>query len=124
MADSLARDTADSLARLAPVRGRVAVVALGAGPARVAGAIRRLTFVPDGGDGRLLATLADETGELTARVPRSHARDWSPGSLVAAEGAMQGSEFVVRAYLPQPAGVRPQPAGVWVEVAPIPSPPG
>jgi hypothetical protein len=103
-------------ASIASLRGRVGI---GVGPARVEGTVRRLTFVPDGGEGWLVATLDDGSGELDARVPRAHARDWAPGSEVAAEGAMQGSEYCVRAYLSRPANGE---AGMWVEVAPIPNP--
>jgi hypothetical protein len=81
----------------------------------VSGTVDRLVFVPDGGEGYLLATLDDGTGTLEVRLPRAHARDWAPGVDVTAEGEMRGSGFAVRAYLAPPdrAGVR-----VWIEVAP------
>ncbi|MEP6477049.1 MAG: hypothetical protein ABJC60_07225 [Actinomycetota bacterium] len=104
-----------------PPLASATLISLGAGFVRIGGTVRRLTFVPDGGEGRLLATLDDGSTELDARVPRIHARDWAPGSIVVAEGAMQGSEFVVRAYLPRPAD---DGAGVWIEVAPPFSPVG
>jgi hypothetical protein len=110
------RPSATERLSIASIRGRLA---MGDRPARVAGSVRRLTFVPDGGEGRLVATLDDGSGELDARVPRAHARDWAPGSEVTAEGAMRGSEFCVRAYLPRPASGE---AGMWIEVAPIPTP--
>jgi hypothetical protein len=101
---------------IASIRGRFGSAV---GSARVAGTVRRLTFVPDGGEGHLVAILDDGSGALDARVPRAHARDWAPGSELAAEGAMQGSELCVRAYLPRPANGE---AGMWIEVAPIPTP--
>jgi hypothetical protein len=94
-------------------------VAIDAALPRIEGTVRRLTFVPDGGEGQLVATLDDGGGEREARVPRTHARDWAPGSLVVAEGAMRGSRFFVRAYLPRPAGGE---TGMWIEVAPLPAP--
>jgi hypothetical protein len=109
--------SATERASIASIRGRGGI---GVGPARVAGTVRRLTFVPDGGEGCLVATLDDGSGELDARLPRASARDWAPGSEVSAEGAMQGSELCVRAYLPRSAIGE---AGVWIEVAPIPTPP-
>lgn len=99
--------------------GGVALSSTGTGAVRVGGTVRRLTFVPDGGEGWLVATLHDGSGELDARVPRVHAGDWAPGAMVTAEGAMRGSEFVVRAYLPHPAVGE---VGVWIEVAPLPTP--
>jgi hypothetical protein len=94
-------------------------VAIDSAPSRIEGTVRRLTFVPDGGEGQLVATLDGGSGELGARVPRTHARDWAPGSEVVAEGAMRGSGFCVRAYLPRPAGGE---TGMWIEVAPLPAP--
>jgi hypothetical protein len=99
-----------------PVLSCASLEAVGEGPARIGGTVRRLTFVPDGGEGQLVATLADGGAELDVRVPRIHARDWAPGSVVVAEGAMRGPAFVVRAYLPRPAE---DGAGVWIEVAPL-----
>lgn len=101
-----------------PVPGRVPVAAAGDGPARVAGTVRRLVFEPDRGDGRLIATLEDGTGELLALLPRPHAGDWAPGATVAAEGAMLDGVFVVRAYLP----LSELAAAAWTEVAPLPTP--
>lgn len=105
------------LARSAIVPRTVPVSAVGRGPAVVAGTVRRLVFLPDGGEGSLLATLDDGTGDLDVRLPRALAGDWAPGATVAAEGAMQTSGFVVRAYLPSP---DEDPARTWVEVAPLP----
>jgi hypothetical protein len=101
-----------------PVPGRVPVAAVGDGPAQVAGTVRRLVFEPDGGDGRLIATLEDATGELVALLARPHARDWAPGAAVAAEGTMQSGVFVVRAYQ----SVSETAAGPWTEVAPLSAP--
>jgi hypothetical protein len=103
------------LRRTATVPTCQTVSAVGAGPAVVSGTVERLVFVPDGGEGYLLATLDDGTGTLEVRLPRAHARDWAPGVGVTAEGEMQRSGFAVRAYLAPPdrAGVR-----VWIEVAP------
>jgi hypothetical protein len=103
------------LRRTATVPTCQTVSAVGAGPAVVSGTVERLVFVPDGGEGYLVATLADGTGTLEVRLPRAHARDWAPGAEVTAEGEMQRSGFAVRAYLAPPdrAGVR-----VWIEVAP------
>ena len=102
------------LRRTATVPTCQTVSAVGSGPAVVAGTVERLVFVPDGGDGYLVATLADGTGRLEVRLPRAHARDWAPGAEVTAEGEMRPSGFAVRAYLAPPdrAGVR-----VWIEVA-------
>ncbi len=104
---------------IAPLSGGVAMTATGTEPGRVGGTVRRLTFVPDGGEGRLVATLYDGSGELDVRVPRAHAGDWAPGAVVVAEGAIRGPEFAVRAYLTHPAVGE---AGVWIEVAPLPKP--
>jgi hypothetical protein len=103
------------LRRTATVPTCQTVSAVGSGPAVVAGTVERLVFVPDGGDGYLVATLADGTGTLEVRLPRAHARDWAPGAEVTAEGEMRPSGFAVRAYLAPPdrAGVR-----TWIEVAP------
>ena len=106
------------LASRSAVTGRVPVSTVGKRPALVAGVVRRLVFVPDGGEGRLVATIDDGTGTLDAIVPRIHARDWAPGVPVAAEGEMDGGVFVVRAYLPGPA----DDPGTWIEVAPLPAP--
>ena len=102
------------LARSAPARSAVPVSAIGLGPAVVTGTVRRLVFEPDGGEGHLVATLDDGTGDLQIRLPRQQAGDWAPGAEVAAEGSMQADGFVVRAYLVSPE----EPAGPWVEVAP------
>ena len=85
-------------------------------PTIVAGTVRRLVYMPDGGEGYLVATLDDGMNELEVHLPRAQADDWAPGAEVTAEGEMHGSGFVARAYLapPDPAGVR-----VWIEVAPL-----
>jgi hypothetical protein len=82
----------------------------------VAGTVRRLAYMPDGGEGYLVATLDDGANELEVRLPRVQAEDWAPGAEVTAEGEVHGSAFAVRAYLAPPdrAGVR-----VWIEVAPL-----
>jgi hypothetical protein len=100
------------------VRRSVPVSDLGREPAVVVGTVRRLVFVPDGDEGVLVATLHDGTGDLELRVPRRHALDWAPGAAVAAEGALLGGTFVVRAYLPDP---DERAGGVWTEIAPLPA---
>jgi hypothetical protein len=70
------------------VEDRVTIGDSHAGRVCVVGEVRRLTFVPDGGEGRLEAVLCDGTGELLVLLPRRHVVDWTPGALVAVVGEL------------------------------------
>jgi len=78
----------ETIAWFDTVEGRVTIGDARAGGALVVGEVRRLTFVPDGAEGRLEAVLCDGTGELRVVLPRRHVVDWAPGALVAVEGEL------------------------------------
>jgi hypothetical protein len=118
----------ETIAWFDTVEGRVTIGDARTGAARVVGEVRRLTFVPDGGEGRLEAVLCDGTGELLVVLPRRHVVDWTPGALVAVEGELTEQsvralrELTAAAYAPievdDPAPLR------WSRVTPdqVPEP--
>ncbi len=76
----------ETIAWFDTVEGRVTIGDARTGRVRIVGDVRRLTFFPDGGEGRLEAVLCDGTGELLVLLPRRHVVAWTPGTLVAVEG--------------------------------------
>lgn len=78
----------ETIAWFDTVEGRVTIGDARTGRVRMVGEVRRLTFVPDGGEGRLEAVLCDGTGELLVLLPRRHVVDWTPGALVVVEGEL------------------------------------
>lgn len=85
----------ETIAWFDTVEGRVTIGDARTGRVRMVGEVRRLTFVPDGGEGRLEAVFCDGTGELQVVLPRRHVVDWTPGTLLVVEGQL--SEPSVRA---------------------------
>jgi hypothetical protein len=79
---------ADTMAWFERIPDRVTIGGAMPGEVRVAGEIRRLTLVPQDGDGELVAELCDGTGELFVHVPWRYASAWAPGSLLAVEGIL------------------------------------
>lgn len=104
----------DTMAWFGRIPGRVTIGGALPGEVRVAGEVRRLTFVPDGGDGELIAELCDGTGELRVHLPRRYTAAWVPGAVLAVDGTLtQGSPVEPRrlqavAFAPVDVGVSEQ----------------
>jgi hypothetical protein len=78
----------ETMAWFGRIPGRVTIGGAMPGQVRVAGEVRRLTFVPDGADGELIAELCDGTGELHVHLPRRCTSAWAPGALLAVDGTL------------------------------------
>lgn len=78
----------DTMAWFGRIPDRVTIGGSAPGQVRVAGEVRRLTLVPVGGDGELIAELCDGTGELHVYVPRRYVSAWTPGALLAVDGRL------------------------------------
>jgi hypothetical protein len=115
----------DTMAYFGRIPKRISIGGANPGDVRIAGEVRRLTYVPDGAEGELIAELCDGTGTMLVHLPRRFTAAWVPGSLVAVEGRLS------RRTLVEPRRLRAERFAVlemdadvpsdWIQVAVMPS---